>query len=427
MNAAVTGTPSFEETKARFLGRFRHAVSTRTLPAFHDDCVALLKGNAAPTDLPYAFAYAARALLHDRASWTPDLRLGTNELDNRIGTLLEIPEAINCRDNYYHEIVAGLRHFVMGRRKAAFAQLACAARHSDFYRVVKDDFGGGASFAKTFPTTADLTAARSRLPSDLSFHSTGQGGHDMVYSVSFDPVYAAAFAENWARSVVALDHPGAALHFHVVFRTKEDEGVLARLMAAGSALPGRFWLSSETTGGNFDRAYFASARLLHGAHILRQIGAPMWIVDADAAISHPFEAALALSRSERNVTGLLHPGPSFGYLPWRAFAATWMFVPATDEAARFLSLAGDCVRYLWDERPGRNWWIDQFALKVAQLVCEDSMPSARAVSLAGKLRDPFTTSEDYKIATLSKHPDIAPLLTEGVGYGQALRQVASRY
>lgn len=418
--------PDYDAVKRDFQRRFHAAVASGSLPEFHATCRSCLDETPDAAELPYAFAYAARALMHDPRMWHPDGSVGLPCMLAGLDGLLAHPAAINCRDNYYYAVVAGLRHFIAGDHRKAYAALAGAARFGDFSRVVKDDFGGGASFARTFPDSAALAAARRRLTGQPAFLCRGTDAPRLAYSISFDPVYAEAFAGAWVEAVSRLSRRDLGLHFHVVFRAQADAAILERLLALARGLEGRFWLSTEVTGGSFDRAYFASARFLHAVSFLEAIAAPLWIVDADALPVHTAEDALELaSRSER-VLGLLYRGHHYAYLPWRAFAASWLFAPATEAGRGFLTLVADCIRYLWDDRPGRNWWIDQFALKTAAILANEDSPNLSPAPL-GRWGTAFRTGEEFKVATLSRHPEIAAMMATGVSFHQALRQVASRY
>lgn len=417
----------FEATKVAFQAAFRQASAAGGLAAFHADQFRLLGTEPSHPDLPYIFAYGARALLQNEKLWSADWRTPLPELIDGLTSYIEHPAAINARNNFYHPVVEGIRHFIQNDVQRAYATFAGAARISDFYSVVKDDFGSGAAFAKAFPDARLLAESRTRLTAEPTFKVTGRTGALAGYSISFDPVYAEAFAPVWIDSIAAMGDADVLLHMHVVFRTQEDERVLASIAEAGRRLGDRFWLSCETAGGAFDRAYFACARYLHGAGFLRRLGCPLWIVDADAFLNHGIDDLRDLVGRADRPLGLIARGPANGYLPWRAFSATWLYAPCTDQAADFLALVGDCIRYLWDDRPGRNWWIDQFALKTAEIITRKASPESAPAPLGHRLGRVFKSGEDYKMATLSKHPGVAAGMAEGLGYHQALRRVAQQF
>ncbi|WP_143021257.1 hypothetical protein [Belnapia rosea] len=377
--------------------------------------------------LPYAFAIAARARLHDPAFWT-NTGDGTPkpELLEWLERLVELPAALNSRHNYYHEIVTGIRHYVAGDDAKAFHYFALAARPPDFYRVVKDDFGGGAAFARTFPSLAELAAARgSRFGRELHLRHAPRQPLRAVVSVSFDRIYAEAFAQGWIERLAKCGAEGVGLHLHLMFRNEPDEALLASLVATAASRGVPLALSLET-GVCHARAYFASARFLRGAAILDAFRCPVLFSDADAYITQPqvfTEHHLPAILAERRVLGHLSDGPYHGYLPWRRFSATWMTAPWDDAARRFLGLVGDAVEYFWDQRD-RNWWIDQMALQVARTIAlRNGMPAGTFGSINQALPHLMTTGEDYKIRKVSGVPRLKILLDRGLSYWEALRQI----
>lgn len=339
-----------EPANAAFQAQFHAAAAERRLDELALACRDLLTSGAAKEfALPYAFAIAARSRLHDPAFWTnPGDGTPKPELLDWLDELIELPAALNSRHNYYHEIVTGIRHYVAGDDAKAFRYFALAARPSDFYRVVKDDFGGGAAFARTFPSPAELAAARgSRFERELTLLHAPRQALRSVVSVSFDRIYAEAFAQGWIERLAECGAEGVGLHLHLMFRNEADEALIAGLVASAASRELPLALSMET-GVRHARAYFASARFLRGASILETFRCPVLFSDADAYITQPqafTERHLPAILAERRILGHLSDGPYHGYLPWRRFSATWMTAPCDAAATHFLSLVGDAVEY----------------------------------------------------------------------------------
>jgi hypothetical protein len=426
----TAGFASTDQANAAFQGHFYAAASERRLDALALTCRDVLTAKSTGEfTLPYAFAISARARLHDPTFWT----LGEDgspkpELLDWLDELLNLPAAANSRHNYYYEIVAGLRHYIAGDHDRAFHWLALAARPGDFYRVVKDDFGGGAAFARTYPSPAALAAAQgSRFDRNLAFLHKPAQALSAVVSISFDRIYAEAFAGDWIERLAACGRAGIGLHLHLMFREETDAALVEGLvgMAARFGLP--LALSVET-GVRHSRAYYASARFLRGAAILEAFSCPVLFSDADAYIVSPEAFAsrhLPAILSEQRVLGHLANGPYNGYLPWRRFSATWMVTPAHANSIRFLNLVGDAVEYFWDQRD-RNWWIDQMALQVGRTTAiGEGMQAAGFGSIGDALPHILMTGEEYKISKVSKVPRMRTLLEKGLNYWDALRQLDS--
>lgn len=423
---AKVGRAGYENVKDRYVNMLRLAIQTGSLPDLHRECILKLNDLHNPEEVPYAFAYAARAILHDRDNWcvAADRIKPKEDAIYRINELLQNSNAINSRENYYYSVVEGVRDFVINNIPESYVHFSKVSRFGDYYRVVKDDFGGGASFCKSFPTIGDLEADSIELPAPQFWKISGES-LGSCFSVSFDVLYANAFFRSWIRRVEEIGARHDGLHFHVIFRHKVDEALLDSMAKAGKNLGGRLIISFEITSGEFDRAYFASARFLHGRTFLDKFGCPIWFVDADAELVESQTPLNPRAHASDRVHGLLSFGPNYGYVPWRAFGATWLYAPASGAAAGFLDLVSQCIKYLWDERAGRNWWIDQFGLKTAELFSRQHQPMLTPQSLGGQLRAPFKTSEAYKIASISKIPEIAERISQGIPYARAVREVAS--
>lgn len=423
---------SFDQASQYFQTRFHEAAANRNLPEFAEACRATLESAAAdPFYRPYAFAYSARAMLHDLAFWEPATIDGEETfrpreaLLARLDELLQFTSALNDRNNYYYEIVKGIRHDIAGEAEEAFRWFALAARPHDFYRVVKDDFGGGAAFARTLPSANDLAAARgTRFARDLRFHCRPEVSPSAVVSISCDRIYAEAFASGWIAGLAAASTGQAALHLHLMFRGAADGVLLARLQQEASHSGLLLAISVEEHTRAF-RAYYASGRFLKGQAILAAFGCPVLFADADSYITDAVafrERHLPCILAETRAIRFRADGPYNGYLPWRRFSATWLTMPATDWAADFLALVGDAVEYFWDDRD-HNWWIDQMALEIAyRQTLQWGQPAGRFLRLDRMLPHMLSTGEDHKIRMVSAIPQMQALMAQGLNYWEALRR-----
>ncbi len=423
--AATTG---FADVNTLFLSSFHAAAAAGELAAFRQDCAALVLDPPNPHCLPHAFAYEARGYLHDYDLWEPPTD-GTPfrprpALLAALDRCLARPQAVNCRDNYYWLIVSGLRAFVADDVETAFRQFALAATYPDFYRIVRCDLGGGAAFARTYPTEAALAALRSmpRLGREARWVCEFSVSQRLVISTCFDRLYGMAFARDWIQSVARLAPEGVGLHLHAMFRQEPDLALIESWMAEARAMGLHLAVSVETEvrHGN---AYFASARFLKGGSALRRFGCPLLTVDADAFIPdvEQFRAAhLPLMLAETRILGLLSDGPWNGYLPWRRFSAGWILFPAAEDSMAFLDSTADCIEYFWDDR-GNNWWIDQVGLEVGRrIVTAQRDPAPRFGQIYSELPNVFDTSEAYKITHISALPEIAAHMAGGMSYWEAI-------
>jgi len=427
----LSPSASYDEAHRAFRDTFFDSVNNGRLASFREHCVDLVFGSKDYRFLPYAFSNAARSYLHDVNSWTWSDSEATyipkSSLISSLDTLLSSKNAINCRDNYYLPIVAGLREYVLENRPAAFRHFAAAAQFEDFYRVVKCDLGGGASFAKTYPDENDLAAARgtllaSRLPKfALEFSSKP----DLIIFVSFDRIYMRAFGSVWIDTVAALGLQNVGLHFHVMEKGDVDMELVNQLAKRAKDCDIQLSISYEGFV-NKERSYYASARFLVGGVLLEHFGRPMLICDADAIIdkSDVFrDVHLPKMLAENRVLGFISHAPWNGYLPWRKFSATWMFCPNTKEAAEFLNAAGDAIEYFWDVRQ-RNWWIDQVGLECARYtVTQRPGYTGKFSQIHEVLPNLLATGEAYKMRCISALPEMDERLKKGYAYWEALREV----
>lgn len=426
----VEAALSLEDAKTVFLDAFTEASASGTLADFREACASCVLDPPTRVCLPYAFAYEARGLLHDWTLWHPpepgERTRPRPELLAGLDACLARPEAINNRDNYYWPIIAGLRHYIAGDAVTGFNHLADAARHGDFYRVVKDDLGCGAAFAKSYPTEADLDRARAsaRFSRDVAWVAEFSAPRQLVISTAFDRVYGQAFAEPWIRSMAPLAAAGVGLHFHVMFRNAADAGLLEVFLETARTQGVDLAISVETEIAHAN-AYFASARFLKAAHLLQRFGAPMLFADADSFIPSPEafrDRHMPGLIAESRVMGLIVDGPWNGYLPWRRFSATWMFTPNRPDAAAFLLRVADAIEYFWDER-GCNWWIDQMALEIGRCSVAGAMAEPpRFGDIFAEFQGMLDSGEEYKMARIAALPQIRSRMESGMPYWQALDQ-----
>lgn len=426
----IEGIASFEAAKVAFRAALYAAAAQKELPALAEFCETTFATTANGFVRPYAFAYAARALLHQRTSYAPDadriLRLLPAPRD-RIEALLRAPAAVNDRDNYYYDIVTGIRDYVLGDIGRACWNFARAARFNDLFRVVRDDFGGGASFGRSFPTSADLTIMRDALlPCAYQEQAMPPGSWRLAVSSHADSLYAEAFFPNWIEQLGALRCDGLLLHLHIMFRHDRDEALLARFaaMAAEHGMP--LFITSEA-GQPRDKAYFAGSRFLRARDLIERFDCNTLFVDADAFIVDQQKFAeihLPHLAAETAVTGMIAPVFAEGYLPWRRFSAGWLVVPRNPAGIRFAELLHGCMNHFWDPRFGRNWWIDQFCLEAARSIMIREQAVAAFRSWPATYPDSIAAvGERNKIARVSETATVRSLMGRGLTFHQAMIQI----
>lgn len=419
---------SFEEVKTAFRAALYDAAARKDLPGLADFCERTFATTTNGFVRPYAFAYAARALLHHRASYdvTPEraLVLGSAARD-RIDRLLRAPAAVDDRNNYYYDIVAGIRSYVLGDMHSACRSFAKAARFGDFFRVVRDDFGGGASFGRSFPSPGDLAVPRDDLVAS-NWHEADlpPGERRLVLSSHADSLYAEAFFPAWIEQLGALRQDGLLLHLHVIFRHERQDALLDRFrsLAAAGGVP--LHLSSEA-GQPRDKAYFAASRFLRARHFLERFGCNTVFVDADAYIVDiPRFAGTHVNNlvGETAITGMIAPVFAEGYLPWRRFSAGWILMPYNAKGLEFARLLHGGHNHFWDSRFGRNWWIDQFCLEAARTIMLRADPShAPFRSWPAAYPNAIAAVGDQnKKRRVAQTAPVRDLIQRGLSYSQAM-------
>lgn len=427
----VDGLDSFEEVKATFRPALYAAAARKDLPGLAEFCERTFATTTNGFVRPYAFAYAARALLHHRGSYdvTPErsLILGSAARE-RIERLLRAPGAVNDRDNYYYDIVAGIRSYVLGDVHSACWNFAKAARFGDFFRVVRDDFGGGASFGRSFPSQGNLEVPRDELkPSNWHEADLPPGGRQLVLSSHADSLYAEAFFPAWIEQLSALHRSGLLLHLHVIFRHERQDALLDRFRSLAAAGGLTLHLSSEA-GQPRDKAYFAASRFLRARHFLERFGCNTVFMDADAYIVDiPKFAGTHLDRliGEDAITGMIAPVFAEGYLPWRRFSAGWILIPYNARGLEFARLLHGAHNYFWDSRFGRNWWIDQFCLEAARIIMLRADPSnAPFRSWPATFPDSIAAVGDQnKKKRVALTSPVQNLMNNGLSYNQAMARI----
>jgi hypothetical protein len=109
-------------------------------------------------NIPENFKLACRSILANPNYWTivEDRYLPKAELFQDIQNILDLPVAINCRDNYFYDVVTGILFYLKNDYKNSFLSFSRVAKFNDFYRISKDDFGGAASFCRAWPSSCLL-------------------------------------------------------------------------------------------------------------------------------------------------------------------------------------------------------------------------------------------------------------------------------
>lgn len=428
----LTRLTNTSDLASGFLKAFHQAHGQKALGAFGDECEAVLNADPASACIPWAFAGAARARLHDVDQWTLTSGSGAAiaeyspnpSLIDYMTTLAAMPAVIDCRDNYYYDVVLGIRYFIERRYVEAFRHFSLASRFKDYYRVVKDDFGGGASFARSFPTIETLKKMRgSRFDRHLHLKSPVERQHNLVISIGFDKIYAEAFGKKWIESVRDMRDANIALHFHIIYDGDEDPDQIDEISAMGRESGIDLYISAES-GARHGRAYFASRRFMLADEIQSHFRCGVLFADADSYIAdtETFRSdRLPVMRDEKRILGFITDGPFNGYMPWRLFSATWMYCPFADHS-RFLRSVGDAIEYFWDPR-GHNWWIDQMALCVAYIIENDMGASGKFAQIHRVLPDLLQTSEGYKIEMVSQVRAVRRLMESGRDYWAALNEL----
>jgi hypothetical protein len=427
----------FERAKDVMHRALALAQQTNNLDNLHNSLSDALTQNIHPTFRPYVFATAARSLLQDPRNWVKSdgkfKRINSSTIE-KIDVICNLRQVIDDKNNYYFDIVRGITCFssdpdIQMNVENAFRHFASASRYPDFYRIVKDDFGGGASFARTFPTETDLHFTHGRkFVSELVLPAP-PAGLNFAFSVHVDRLYAQAFSEHWIAAIRNLNKViRCGLHLHVIHRNNDRRVLDDQLRLLASDLGDLFLLTHEEAQKP-ERAYFASSRIIYGASILQSFKCPVIFVDADAEISDIDDFGNNIINRMLNVDkiiGLLSFGPWQGFLPWRRFSAGWLYVPPTSEGSRFLRMAGNMVDYFWDDRPGRCWWIDQMALEAALLRLRFDDQGGEAVAWEHLFPTAFRAFGDpRKLAALSSVPEISELIASGINVWQAMHQLNS--
>jgi len=424
----IDSSQGYDEASALLGKAFAVAITTNQLWGLRESCLEIVNRSKIPHSITLASAYASRALLHNPGNWDYNSEKieysPRDQLLDLISFDLSLSNSINCRDNYYYEITSGIFFYIQNKPHEAFRFFSSAARHHDFYRVVKDDYGGGAAFAKCYPSAINLLGEQQTLEGPLETFSETISKSSLVFSVHMDSLYSLAFAAGWIVQLAPIAHLGVSLHIHVIYPSNIDQVFLDSLTAKAADLNVCICITAESNC-TLHRAYYASSRFIRGEEIMRRFNAPVIFCDADAYLRDPLQfASESLCRllQESRILGCISRGPYNGYLPWRCFSATWLFCNNSTNSINFLRLASRAINYFWDERP-RNWWIDQMGLEVAYKICNQSLTSRYVFAdFNAAFSDLFATSEEYKMTKISSIPQIASRLDDGLGYWQAVRE-----
>jgi hypothetical protein len=365
-------------------------------------------------DIPENFKLACRCILANPNYWS--VIDGTHkpniELFDEVNAILELPNVINCRDNYYYDIVIGILFYLKRDYKNSFLSFSRIAKFNDFYRISKDDFGGGASFCRAWPSSEWFYKIKN-LPVKYLIYKESSIDQDFpAYLISFDYVYFKAFSLSWVDRLVK-----SSSYINLVFFVSIREGdpivefdlLINHASANGINVSIYYEILSEIK----DRAWYTSSRFLFAPTLLSQYSKGLFIVDADMIVN---DFNFYLNLPSDVVSASINVGPyNGGYLPWRSINAGSIFLPQTKNSFEYLDVVGKFITYFWDYRVNRNWWIDQFSLESARIYLKLDMFRADDI-----FWNSMTTSEHYKISMVSQVEEVKNLLDSGKGFIESL-------
>jgi hypothetical protein len=408
--------------------------SAEDMGQFAEACTCLVDRLRNPIAVPAVFGYAARARLHDITAWearenrqfSPTPRLLAS-----LAGLLEMPAAIECRRNYYWGLVDGLTRYVAGDIDGAWTRFALTAQCGEIGHVFhNDDMAGAVPLARCLPGVLALETPRCRrFTRSAAMIRPPARGRRLTCMVSVDPIYAAAFAPVWIETLSRHAGSDLGFHIHVMTNGAPDDAAMGDLLALASDSAVDVSVSIDDTVQP-DRAYFTCSRFLCAADIMRAVGSPLLLCDADLAVSRPDElagAAVSALTAERGCRAIINTEPGHGYLPWRHVSASLVYLGNDELARSFIETVGCFIEYYWDDQLKTNWWIDQLALESARLfLLRGSIEADACRRIDERIRRVFVTPPNHKSTRLALVPQVRALLGTGNNLHRALDLLSSQ-
>jgi hypothetical protein len=345
-----------------------------------------------------------RSIAANPAYWSLDGEIAPRpELITRLDSAVD---RLGREASPYGRIGEGIHAFVRGDDESAYDRLARAPGHPLFSRVVQDDFIG-ARTCRPLPALRDI----SRLPFPVTVGELDWlvrmplGEEPCVITYSCDDSYFRAFASGIVASLPP-DARGLTVHFHVVNPQVGTQELVNALTGVAADKDFSLNVSSEITDVT-DRAYFASVRFLRMMEFLRIFGRPLVFLDTDSEFDSDPRGWLSRFSPEA-VSILFCKGPwSGGFVPWRAFWAGIVHVPANALGRTFADVVHHVLAYLWRPEPHSNWFVDQNALYAAYLLVRGQSGEANFEDLPEEIYSRLRHSVDFKKRGLRDHDSAA--------------------
>lgn len=387
-----------------------------------------------PTAIPVTFGYAARARLHDRTNWSnadSDEAVPSTALIEELSDLLRRPRAIECRRNYYWQLVDGLTNYTSGDIDAAWKRFALTAQSGEIAPVFQnDDLAGAVSLGRCFPGEDALESSRrrrfTRAPEIAVAPSRDR---QFTIVVAVDPVYAEAFVPVWLEALSSFPRGEIGFHLHLMAPADAAPEVVGMMQGQAAQAGVDLSVSIDSTRPT-DRAYFTCSRFLCGGAIMDAVGSPLLLCDADLVLSRHddlFRPALAGLLQARGCRAIINRRFGHGYLPWRHVSASLVFVANDGTGRDYLETTSRFIEYFWNDTIISNWWIDQFALESARLLLARRNPATEACTrIDDRIRRSLVTPPTHKSDRLSRVPRVRKLLDSGLNIHRALEVLSTR-
>ncbi len=214
--------------------------------------------------------------------------------------------------------------------------------------------------------------------------------------IGADSRYFKAFREDQLKSFKEYSEE-LNLIFHIVNPCDESLKIAKSICDASPTV----YVSYENADTS-DKAFYAGIRFLRLEYFMDVTNSGIITLDADCPLRPKLDFFEELYINDLGVAPCKGPG---GYVPWRRFAAGILYANNTDNGRNFASMLAENFKRLWKEQHGSNWWLDQTAifLSIMELNLSLELPSTFDFSKFNRKfgHMPFTTSEAYKLKTLS--------------------------
>lgn len=227
---------------------------------------------------------------------------------------------------------------------------------------------GGAKTVMSVKDIDSVVAKQLKYDAEITWYSKNPSLSNMVTLVACDENYFLKFVDDFTTSFFKNNQ--STLHIHIIGRPEVFVDKVKKL-AEGYLTKINFTFELPTLENSF-RPYYASARFLVAARLLRTYKRALLITDIDVYVNGSVDTLWP--KLKKSDIGFKNRQSSLQF-PWRLVPANMVYFGNSEASALFLDTFVSCFWYLCAAYKDKKiWWVDQSLLYSVMLFVLQKSP-----------------------------------------------------